>query len=341
MNRKRVQVGIIGLGQVWENEYRPALMKLRDRIQVTAVNDCIPARANQIANGSEVRAIHSLSALANSSDVRALLFLESDWRGTAILPLLLESRKPLFLVESFGNDLQRINQTRALVESNDLTVVPEFTERYTPASCRLQELLATSLGAVIEIRIDAILPKPTKQLTLLKESLSQEQVHFLVNLFDWCKRILRCSPSQLSAKKIKSEQSEQSENMPNYRLSIEYPEKENEGQPVNVEVTFRVTDDHTNENSSRILYEIACEEGSAIMNSATEISWHLNREEQVHETLTAERSSVEVMLDHFCRRVVGGLVPVADLDDVARSLQLVLSVEQSLQENQEIDLLKS
>lgn len=329
MNRKRVQVGIIGLGQVWENEYRPALVKLRDRIQVTAVNDCIPARANQIANGSDVRAIHSLSALANSSDVRALLFLESDWRGTAMLPLLLESRKPLFLVEPFGNDLQQINQTRALVEANDLTVVPEFAERYTPASCRLQELLATSLGAVIEVRIDAILPKPAKQSTSLKETLSQEQVHFLVNLFDWCKRILRRSPSQLSVKKIPSEQSE---NTPNHRLSIEYPEKENEQQPVNVVVTFRVANDHTNENPSRILYEIACEKGSAVMNSATEISWHLNGEEQVCETLTSERSSVEVMLDHFCRRVVGGLVPVADLDDVARSLQLVLSVEQSLQE---------
>ena len=29
------------------------------------------------------------------------------------------------------------------------------------------------------------------------------------------------------------------------------------------------------------------------------------------------------MIDHFCRRLVGGLIPVADISDVCRGLRLV------------------
>ena len=36
------------------------------------------------------------------------------------------------------------------------------------------------------------------------------------------------------------------------------------------------------------------------------------------------------MLDHFCRRVVGGLIPVADLADVCGHLRLIESAERSL-----------
>jgi hypothetical protein len=36
------------------------------------------------------------------------------------------------------------------------------------------------------------------------------------------------------------------------------------------------------------------------------------------------------MIDHFCRRLVGGLIPVADISDVCRCLRLVHATRQSL-----------
>jgi len=45
-------------------------------------------------------------------------------------------------------------------------------------------------------------------------------------------------------------------------------------------------------------------------------------EEGTTESLTADRSEVEVMIDHFCRRLAGGLIPVADISDVCRCLRL-------------------
>jgi predicted dehydrogenase len=70
---------------------------------------------------------------------------------------------------------------------------------------------------------------------------------------------------------------------------------------------------------------LSCERGGAELSSTTRISWQRTSAEPIRETLTADRSEEEIMLDIFCRRVVGGLVPVADLNDIIRPIQLVRS----------------
>ena len=44
------------------------------------------------------------------------------------------------------------------------------------------------------------------------------------------------------------------------------------------------------------------------------------------------------MLDHFCRRVAGGLIPVADVADVRHSIAVVEAAEQSLRERRTVTL---
>ncbi|NQV28035.1 MAG: Gfo/Idh/MocA family oxidoreductase [Rhodopirellula sp.] len=68
---------------------------------------------------------------------------------------------------------------------------------------------------------------------------------------------------------------------------------------------------------------LCCERGTAALNSATQITWQTSSPEPIHETLTADRSEEEIMLDIFCRRVVGGLVPVADLNDILKPFLLL------------------
>ena len=68
-----------------------------------------------------------------------------------------------------------------------------------------------------------------------------------------------------------------------------------------------------------------CEKGKATITSPVQIQWQTGSSTQKQETLTSERSEEEIMLDIFCRRVIGGLVPVADLDDILRPIQLLES----------------
>ena len=65
----------------------------------------------------------------------------------------------------------------------------------------------------------------------------------------------------------------------------------------------------------------------AVLEGPQEMMWHPgggeSAGERIVESLAADRPDVEVMLDHFCRRVVGGLIPVPTLDDLCRAFQLV------------------
>lgn len=70
---------------------------------------------------------------------------------------------------------------------------------------------------------------------------------------------------------------------------------------------------------------IHCEHGKAEIASETRIRWQGVLPDPAEETLTSERSKEEIMLDIFCRRVVGGLIPVADLSDILMPVQFLRS----------------
>ena len=70
---------------------------------------------------------------------------------------------------------------------------------------------------------------------------------------------------------------------------------------------------------------IQCVNGTASAGtSRAGSSWEVGGE-RVVESLTSDRTDLEVMLDHFSRRVLGSLIPVPTLDDVqAASLAAAL-----------------
>jgi len=84
-------------------------------------------------------------------------------------------------------------------------------------------------------------------------------------------------------------------------------------------------------------YDIQCERGSATILSDVEISWQTDGE-PVAESLTSDRADVEVLIDHFCRRAVGGLIPVPDIADVCRGLEVIDAARQSLASGRSVTL---
>ena len=68
---------------------------------------------------------------------------------------------------------------------------------------------------------------------------------------------------------------------------------------------------------------IACDRGSAEIRSASEVAWQVGDQRLESETLTSDRSEHDIMLDLFCRRVAGGLIPVPDYFDVSNALRIV------------------
>lgn len=321
-----VNIGIIGLGRAWDSRYLPALKKLKDRARIRAVYDPIASRAEHVA--AEIGAFPATGMLemARRCDLRALLLLDPAWHGMHAVRLLCSSRKPLYLAGPLNDDALSLQQLQRLVVADSLTIMPELPHRYTPASSRLQELMATRLGRPRRIDIEAIVAAEVEAGQSCPPFVENEH---LIRLFDWCRYIVRRAPESVYAQTTDHRTGQQCV------IHVEFQPPKSGGESTVAELRLlegkppaNAPETHCGLSWESLTWRVECERGGAVFSTADRISWHAESH-SVDETLTSERSDVEVMLDQFCRRVVGGLIPVADINDLCRGMRLVHAAEQS------------
>ncbi len=187
----------------------------------------------------------------------------------------------------------------------------------------------------------------------------------LVGWLDFCRNLFRAFPTSASVSQATVPNDAATAGDTFFEFRIEYPplavssdvadqSRVNTGRSRTAKLTLRQTDSGKATNATDFVRELLagvrrpalviptiltvdssnpwvpeiklrCERGSAELSSTARVSWQLNSAEPIQETLSSDRSEEEIMLDIFCRRVVGGLVPVADLNDIIRPIQLVRS----------------
>jgi len=205
--------------------------------------------------------------------------------------------------------------------------MPEFSRRFTPATCRLHELIATRLGRPRHIAIDAVAP-PADSTDFVPGQ--KAGTDFLVGLLDWCRYVVRLTTTRLEARPLDPAAPDKR----HHRVAIEFGDGREHG-PARSTAELLVrhhepAGDQAASPGPRLSFTIVCEKGEAVIEGPAHIRWTVTGGETATESLTSDRSEVEVMIDHFCRRLVGGLIPVADISDVCRSLRLVRATNQSL-----------
>lgn len=324
-----VHVGLIGAGPLWDAQYRPALEKLRERIRVTVVYHPVAHRAEQIAAASRAVAAEGLLSLLRHPDVDAVIVVETGWPGSSLYDLLAAVDKPVLIAAGLGDDVVRL---RGLYESGKAagrTIMPALGRRYTPATGRLQELIATQIGPPQEISVDALLPEGNGEFT---ES--------SVGLFDWCRHVLRARPFRVHSARLSPSAGNDRSGKADCTVRIDFHPSEAGEEPPHAELRLRRGQPTTNAVPPRegeVIHEIVCRAGQAVLGPQADIIWTRNGQ-SVTESLTTERSEVEVMLDLFCRRVVGGLIPVADVADICLGIQIAQAAEESRRTGRPVDL---
>lgn len=330
-----IKVGIIGLGPVWETRYRPALERLRERLAVCAVYDPVAGRAEQVAD--ELRAVpcYGVAALLEGHALDAVLLLDRSWHGDYPLRLLLEKRKPAYLAGSFGSEVERLRELHEAADAAGLTLMPEFSRRYTPATERLQELMATRLGRPRRITIEATAPEPDDVAAVPGQKTGFD---LLVGLLDWCRYVVRMAPVSIECRPLEPAAGTGTEDV---AVVAEFQQPRGAGERPVAELRIHGRPSNPEPASapaaSHPCHQIVCERGSAGIDSTVAITWTCE-DGPVAESLASERSEVEVMLDHFCRRIVGGLIPVADIADVCRAVSLAQAAEESLRSGRRIEV---
>lgn len=320
-----INLGIVGLGPVWESRYRPVLEKLQHRVRVRAVYDVIASRSEQVALDFGAVPYQGVLTLLSQPDLRGILVLDTSWHGNALLHFVRKTRKAAYIAGSLGEDWDELLELRGLVESEGLLVMPEFSRRFTPSTCRLRELMATRLGRPRHISIHAVPPAADAPDAIPGQAAGTD---FLVGLLDWCRYVVRSTAVQLEAAPLASNPAHEGSRS----IAIEFAEvRDLERRPtVSLEVHSQPrTPGEGAAIAPGVCFVVACERGEAVIEGPAHIRWTLSGEEGTTESLTADRSAVEVMIDHFCRRLAGGLIPVADIDDVCRCLRLVHAAKES------------
>jgi predicted dehydrogenase len=142
----QLRVGVIGLGRLWEARHKPALARLRDRFQVTAVYDQVLRRAELEATHLGCAAAEGLRALVTREDVDVIHLLTPQWFGLYPIWLACEAKKAVYCSLPLAGAAAELESLAETVESSGIAFMPEFARRFYPATLRLRELLATTLG---------------------------------------------------------------------------------------------------------------------------------------------------------------------------------------------------
>jgi predicted dehydrogenase len=311
-----VNLGLIGLGPWWENRFRPALQKLSARLDVVAIYDSVTGHAEQAARSVDADVVGGATALTERVDVQAVLVLDLGWGRELVGRMLCQRRKPVLLATTENLPLSELRHWHELASAHGLMVMPALSRRCTPASNRLQELMATQLGRPLRIEV-AISPASLHVVPFATEADLGRPVppplDPLTEWADWCHYLFRASVQQVTRR------------ADGFRL--DFPPLAQSGQ---THATTRVAELSLCPNApiaENPLWDevhLQCEQGTARLLGPTHIDW-TTAEGSQSEELSAERSETEVLLDHFSRRVVGGLIPVPSLVDLIRARESVQS----------------
>ncbi|GAF98460.1 unnamed protein product, partial [marine sediment metagenome] len=143
----KLRVGLIGLGDAWQKRYRPALRAMTDRFEVRAVCEEVRHRAELAATEFGGSAVDGFRALVRREDIDAVMLLSAGWYGALPLLAACDSGKAVYFGLGLDMPPDEVQRIRHRVEEAGIAFVAEFPRRQSPATLRLKELIATTLGS--------------------------------------------------------------------------------------------------------------------------------------------------------------------------------------------------
>lgn len=308
-----LDVGLIGLGPDWDSLYRPALLRQGGRINVRALFTAVSSRAAAVCGGLECDLAASICDLVARPAVKAVIVLDSAWFSVAVAEFACRAGKPVLLVDPVHDDWSQLRSLSHLADELGTMIIPDLVHRYTPATARLRELLATRLGKPrhldVQLTSRGVAEGGLPPSRFLADSLA-------VGL-DWCHSVANAIPVSLRG----TEGAVPAEGL---AVDVQFGPLADRSPPPTARITIGRTPQSAEPGETpaglgiHFQARVECQRGSAVLTAADQIGWSAEGEPRV-EQLSTERAAFDVLLDHFARRVVGGLIPIASLDEGLRA----------------------
>jgi predicted dehydrogenase len=338
----KLRVGLIGLGEAWQQRHRPALRMLDDRFDVRAIYSSVSLLADHAAKDFQACRLDGFRQLVRRRDIDAVLILEKSWQGWLPMLAACEEGKAIYWAADLDFAAPQAVALKQRVDRSGVAFMAEFPRRCAPATLRLKELIATRLGPPQLIfchrRLPTVNPATARQRFSRRASgeiATPSADRELVEMIDWCRYVVARDPAAVTAIEHASQTSR------SYRNMTLHFAGEAETHPVTAQLScgqyipaqwqeaigFRPPSG----------MQICCERGVAFVDLPSSVVWFDEAGRHV-ESLESELPVGERLLTQFHRAVTSLVRKMGDLNDACRASQIVLAASQSADAGQRIEL---
>jgi len=329
----KLRVGIVGLGEHWETRYVGALRALEDRFEVRAISSEVGLRAKQAAQLFNATAMSGMQALIERPDIDAILVLAPQWHGPLPILAACRARKAVYCAATLDIDWDQAHEIHRQVDASGIPFMVEFPRRQAPATLRLKELIATSLGPPRLLFCHHRLPLKKHPAPRAHRQKCAATRSFL-ELIDWCRYIVGTDPTSVVS--VAHQVGEKDD----YRMmSLDFSESRTSGTGVMAQISCGryIPSDWPEAATFRppTALQVRCEKGIAFIDLPANLVW-FDQAGRHLESLDRERPASEQLLQQFHAIVTEQAQKTSSLDDAHQAFTIAQSAEISIQENRRV-----
>jgi predicted dehydrogenase len=318
----KLRVGIVGLGEHWENRHLPALRALADRFEVRGICEQVAHRARRAADQLGVAAVDGFRALVARDDIDAILYLGEQWYGATPILAACDHGKAVYTAVSLPVEAAEAAALRQRVEEAGIAFMAELPRRAAPATVRLKELIATKLGPPRLLFCHRRLPHATGPATSAPRTPGDVD-RDLMELVDWCRYVAGVEPTSVVAVRHAGPDGDADD----YRMmSLDFSPTGRPGDGILAQISCGYYMPGRWEEAVGFrppaALQAACEQGIAFVDLPTSLVW-FDTAGRHQESLESERPVGEQMLVQFHRRVTSLVRSMSGLDDALQALRIV------------------
>jgi len=257
-----------------------------------------------------------------------------------VLPALAacESGKAVYFGTGLDLPADQAFQLKHRVEQSGIAFVAEFPRRFSPATLRLKELIATQLGQPRLLFCHRRLPVAPENHARLNGP-PPSLAHQLVELVDWCCYVVGKNPTWVGGVMHRSDRSGDGHDYEMMSLGFCGEGEAGNGAVAQISCGRYIPAQWPEAVTYRppAALKVCCERGIAFVDLPATLVWfdELGRHQ---ESLESERPVGELLLMHFYRSVTSLVVKTRDLEDACRALWVVDQARRSHRDGRRIAL---
>jgi len=320
----KLRLGLVGLGESWDKRHRPALRALADRFEVRAVYEPVTCRAERVASEFGAAVVDGFRALARREDLDGILILDRGWYGVLPIFAACESGRAVYVATGFDLEFDAMRRIQHRVDRSGVAFMAELPRRLSPATIRLKELIATSLGPprlVFCHQRVSLDEGPNHRADDRPASAVRRE---LVELVDWCRYVVGEEPRWVTGMTCCRDDYQM--------MSLDFSRggAPGSGPVAQISCGRYIPSRWSEAVTYRPLaaMQILCERGIAFVDLPATLIWFDDAGRHL-ESLASERPVGERLLTQFHRAVTSLVSKTCNLEDACRALWIVEQAQAS------------